>query len=96
MEAQNIKQVKEELSKAAFEVSSGKLGILAHLMIYDIARMGQDWQPPLCNSGSFGGRAQTDTHMAEGGIPGAFLVNLDFSLKAPAKTGGGKHHIVHL
>lgn len=33
MEAQNIKQVKEELPKAAFEVSSGKLGILAHLMI---------------------------------------------------------------
>lgn len=85
MEAQNIKQVKEELSKTASE-----------LCLQNTETPGSSYDLRHCKTGagmastpmqlsSLEG-AQKSTHKVEGGIPGTFVVNLKFL----TITGGGK------
>ena len=82
--------MKEELPKAAFGVSSPNAGIPRSYYDSYIARMGQDWQATPCNSHAWRG-AQDNTHLVDGGIPGAFVVNLDLNLEFLTEAGGGKH-----
>lgn len=81
MDSQNIKQVKEKLSKVSFEVPSQNSGVPDSS--YDLWHCKNEAglaSTPLQLS-QLGGKAQNNTHMVEGGVPGALVVYLEGNLK---------------
>lgn len=65
------------------------LGFLAHTMILTLQEWGRTGKQPHATLTLEG--AQDNTHLVDGGIPGAFVVNLDLNLEFLTEAGGGKH-----